>query len=276
MREPITEHTQGASVCCTDPEFVLPQTWESHGGNTSTLSHRCCSVPWPVYTNVWITGLLYTSNSAGILTGHGVFFTAIEQWLRHVWSTCVKRPMRDAAYLLYVYSLSPPIPPVVLTSPPWMHFLSSQPSRELIHAWPVLHHWGNESLGLTALKSSFPVAQLLHFSLYLVLAWRFKHVLYNSLIEIEFKRHIAHRLKCVTLVIAAWYNQPYSSREIFPTSRNVCFSPRQPLISLCLCICSLCAPLGSSCAVFYNYPQCCAYRVSHPEVCAHTSLWSHT
>lgn len=150
--------------------------------------------------------------------------------VEYVWSTCVKRPTRDAAYLLYVYSLSPPIPPVVLTSPPWMYFLSSQPSRELIHARPVLHHWGNESLGLTALQSSFPVAQLLHFSLYLVLAWRFKHVLYNSLIEIEFTHHIAHRLKCVTPVIAARYNQPYSSREIVPTSRNACFPPRQPLI----------------------------------------------
>lgn len=100
-----------------------------------------------------------------------------------------------------------------------------------------------------------------------------KCVLYNSLTEVQFTRHLAHHLKCVTPVIATWYTQPHSSGEIFPTAAMLAFPRGSHRSTLSLCVCSPCAPhLGDRVQSFITNPP----HVVPTEVCARTSLWSHT
>lgn len=74
MTESVTVHTQDASVCCTDSEFVLPHL-ENQMEGTPQLFFRVVIRFLGLFIQMFESrGYFIQVTSAGILTGHGVFF----------------------------------------------------------------------------------------------------------------------------------------------------------------------------------------------------------
>lgn len=133
--------------------------------------------------------------------------------------------------------------------------------------------------GLSALKSRSSVAQLLRFSLSLVLVWCFEHVLYNSLIEIKLIRHVGHHLTCDFSDSCLGQTTLLLSEKSYPLAEMLPFFPGNH--SICLLPLSICSVCAANCAdhvqsLKTNPTLLCLKCYPHRSVCWYFTFWSHT